>query len=74
MVRLRVAAAVVPVAGLGGSASGPDDRSTADDSDIPAYMVQSAMTAPERGILVVRGNIDDGLTYTHPPRRRGDAR
>ena len=32
-------------------------------------MVQSSKLGPEHGILVVRGNVDDGLTYTV---RRGD--
>jgi hypothetical protein len=51
-------------------ALGGDDRLTDDeDTDIPAYMVQSAVTGPEHGILVVRGSVDEGLTYTV---RRGD--
>ncbi len=64
-----VAAAVVPLAGLVWFGFGQDDPLDGVDSDIPAYMVQSSMTAPERGILVVRGSVDDGLSYNI---RRGD--
>ena len=39
------------------------------DTDIPVYMVQSSEEGPEHGILVIRGSVDDGLTYTI---RRGD--
>ena len=37
-----------------------DDR----DAGIPAYMVQSSELGPEHGILVLRGSLADGLTYT----------
>ena len=57
-----VAAAVIPLAGVVWFGVGQDDPLDAVDYDIPAYMVQRAMTAPERGILVVRGSTDDGLT------------
>jgi GT2 family glycosyltransferase len=69
VVAAGVAAAVVPVAGLAWFGVGLDDPLEGEDSDIPAYMVQRSMTAPERGILVVRGSIEDGLTYSV---RRGD--
>ena len=59
-----VAAAVVPVAGLVWFGIGQDDPLEGAESDIPAYMVQRAMTAPERGILVVRGSVDEGFSYT----------
>jgi hypothetical protein len=65
-----LAAAVVPVAGLGWFASGGHDRlSDTADADIPAYMVQSSEAGDAHGILVVRGSVDEGLTYTI---RRGD--
>ncbi len=64
-----VAAAVIPLAGVVWFGVGQDDPLDAVDSDIPAYMVQRAMTAPERGILVVRGSTDDGLSYSI---QRGD--
>jgi GT2 family glycosyltransferase len=67
---VALAAAVVPLAGTVWFALGGHDRLTDDeDTDIPAYMVQSAVTGPEHGILVVRGSVDEGLTYTV---RRGD--
>ena len=44
---------------LGGHGTLQDD----EDTGIPAYMVQSAMTGAAHGILVVRGNVEDGLTY-----------
>jgi GT2 family glycosyltransferase len=67
---LAVVAAVVPLVGLGWWASGADESlEDAADSGIPAYMVQRAETGPEHGILVVHGDVDDGLSYTV---RRGD--
>ena len=65
-----VVAAVVPLVGIGWWLSGTDETLTdAEDAGIPAYMVQRAETGPEHGILVVRGDVDDGLSYTV---RRGD--
>ncbi len=59
-----VAAALVPVAGLVWFAGwGGDEREPPPDSGIPVYMSQKAQTAPELGILVVRGTVADGLTY-----------
>jgi len=57
-------ALVVPAAGLvwfvlGGHGHLQDEP----PSDIPAYMSQSAMTGEAHGILVVRGDIQHGLTY-----------
>ncbi|GAA1131852.1 glycosyltransferase family 2 protein [Nocardioides aquiterrae] len=67
---VAVVAAAVPLAALGwwlvGSHDAIDDGI---DTDIPVYMVQSSEQGPEHGILVVRGSVDDGLTYTV---RRGD--
>lgn len=68
---VAAAAVVVPLGGLawfvvGGHEQALDDPSS---SEIPAYMVQSAMTGDAHGILVVRGSVEDGLTYTV---RRGD--
>jgi hypothetical protein len=65
-----VVAALVPLVGLGWWVSGTDEA-LADDENagIPAYMVQQAKTGPEHGILVIRGDVDDGLSYTV---RRGD--
>jgi GT2 family glycosyltransferase len=62
---VAVAAAIVPLAGLGWWVAGPDDAiSDGIDTDIPVYMVQSAEQGPDHGILVVRGSVDDGLTYS----------
>ncbi|MFC4784141.1 glycosyltransferase family 2 protein [Nocardioides sp. MAHUQ-72] len=65
-----VLAAVVPLVGLGWFVVGGHDRldETAGEG-IPAYMVQSSMLGDEHGILVIRGDVDHGLTYTV---RRGD--
>jgi len=67
---LVAVAAVVPAVGLGWFVVGGHDRldETAGEG-IPAYMVQSSMTGDAHGILVVRGDVDHGLTYTV---RRGD--
>ena len=66
---LIAVAAAVPIGGLGWWLG--VDAAIADgiETDIPVYMVQSSEEGPEHGILVVRGSVDDGLTYTV---RRGD--
>ncbi|QIG44039.1 glycosyltransferase family 2 protein [Nocardioides anomalus] len=62
---LAAAAAVVPVAGLAWFVvDGGDELATDQDAGIPAYMVQSSQLGPEHGILVLRGSVEDGLTYT----------
>jgi hypothetical protein len=67
---LAVVALAVPLGGLGWFVAGGHDRlDESADSGIPAYMVQSSMTGAAHGILVVRGTVQDGLTYTV---RRGD--
>jgi hypothetical protein len=63
-------AVAVPVGGLvWWGLEGGDQLESADQAEIPAYMVQRAMTAPERGVLVIQGDTADGMTYTL---RRGD--
>ena len=61
-------AAVAVAAPLGGLAwfvlDGGDELTDDRDAGIPAYMVQSSELGPEHGILVVRGSVEDGLTYT----------
>jgi hypothetical protein len=65
VIAVVVVAAAVPLIGLGWWISGTDEALADDtDSGIPAYMVQSAETGPEHGILVVRGDVEHGLTYT----------
>lgn len=66
---VAVLAAVVPVVGLAWFTTDDQELSGRDPAGVPAYMVQSAATADERGILVVRGSVEDGLDYTV---RRGD--
>jgi hypothetical protein len=67
---VAVVAAAVPLGGLAWWVIGADDTiSDGIDTDIPVYMVQSSEEGPEHGILVLRGSVDDGLTYTI---RRGD--
>ncbi len=63
------AAAVVPVVGLGWFAGGEQELAATDPAGVPAYMVQSAETAPERGILVLTGSVEDGIAHVV---RRGD--
>lgn len=67
---VAVAAAAVPLGGLAWWLTGSDDAvEDGIENDIPVYMVQSSEQGPEHGILVVRGSVDDGLTYSV---RRGD--
>ena len=62
---LAAVAVVAPLGGLAWFVLDGGDQLTGDrTSDIPAYMVQSSERGPEHGILVVRGSVDDGLTYT----------
>ena len=48
---------------------GPGELTDDRDTGIPAYMVQDALRGPAHGILVIRGSVEDGLTYAV---RRGD--
>lgn len=66
---LVVVAAAVPVGGLAWWLTSDPVVDDGIDTDIPAYMVQSSEQGPEHGILVLRGTVADGLTYTI---RRGD--
>lgn len=67
---LAVAAVCVPLGTLGWWLADADPAiEDGIDTDIPVYMVQSSEEGPEHGILVVRGSVDEGLTYTI---RRGD--
>ena len=61
---IALPAALVPLGGLVWfGVSGSGELAGAEDQDVPAYMVQRAQTAPERGVLIVRGSIGNGLTY-----------
>nr|WP_246416519.1 glycosyltransferase family 2 protein [Nocardioides luti] len=67
---VAAAAVTVPLGGLAWFVVGGQDRlDDSVDSGIPAYMVQSSMLGDAHGILVIRGDVEDGLTYTV---RRGD--
>ncbi len=62
---LAVPVALVPLGGLAWFAlTDADTLGPRSETDVPAYMVQRAETAPERGVLVVRGSIATGLTYS----------
>lgn len=54
----------VPVAGLVFTLQGDGELSSTPDKVVPAYMLQSSVTGPEHGILVVRGSLAEGLAYT----------
>ncbi len=69
VVALAVVASLVPLVGLGWFAGGEHRLAAEDAAGIPAYMVQSAAQAPERGILVLTGSVRDGVDYVV---RRGD--
>ena len=68
---LAAVAVLAPLGGLVWFVVGGHDEALGDEPEdvIPAYMVQSSQLGPAHGILVVRGSVDDGLTYTV---RRGD--
>jgi hypothetical protein len=63
-VLLAAVAVAAPVGALAWFvADGGDDLAHDRDAGIPAYMVQSSEQGPEHGILVVRGSVQDGLSY-----------
>lgn len=69
-VALALVAAAVPIGGALWWVAGPDAAiDDGVDTDIPVYMVQSSEEGPGHGILVIRGSVEDGLTYVV---RRGD--
>ncbi len=63
-VALAVAAAAVPLGGLGWWLTTPGNALTRDDeSTVPVYMQQSSLLGEEHGVLVVNGSVEDGITY-----------
>lgn len=58
------AAISVPAAGLLWTLDGTDELASTPEKVVPAYMLQSSVTGPEHGILVVRGTLSGGLVYT----------
>ncbi|MGI8524245.1 MAG: glycosyltransferase, partial [Nocardioides sp.] len=70
LLSLATVAAVVPAVGLGWFVlQGPGDLTDTRASNIPEYMVQTSILSPANGILVIRGDVAHGLSYTV---RRGD--
>jgi len=56
---------LVPLLGLGWFViNGPGELQQSSDTGIPAYMAQEAMTSKARGILVLRGSVEEGLRYS----------
>ena len=67
---LALAAAVVPLGGLGWWLVDRDDALTrTEEAVVPAYMEQSSQLGDEHGVLVVRGSVERGIDYGI---RRGD--
>ncbi|MBC9735431.1 glycosyltransferase family 2 protein [Nocardioides marmotae] len=67
---LVAVATVVPLGGLVWFLTAAENDLDADPgSAIPAYMVQAATRGDDHGILVIRGSVEDGLTWVV---RRGD--
>jgi hypothetical protein len=65
LVGLAVVAAIIPAVGLGWFVwKGPGDLANSEETGIPPFMVDEATAEPAAGILVVRGDVDHGLTYT----------
>lgn len=63
-------ALVVPGVGLFWSVTQASSSVAATDApEIPAYMTQSSQVSPAHGVLVVRGSVQEGLSYAV---RRGD--
>ncbi|RYC11296.1 glycosyltransferase family 2 protein [Nocardioides zhouii] len=61
---LAVAAAVVPLGGLGWWLTTPSNTLERDaGSAVPVYMQQSSLLGQEHGVLVVGGSVEDGITY-----------
>lgn len=59
-----IAAIVAPLVGLVWFAGwGGEDLTDDPAADVPVYMAQRAEAAPELGVLVLRGSIDDGIRY-----------
>jgi hypothetical protein len=65
LVGLAVVAAIIPAVGLGWFVwKGPGDLANSEDTDIPPFMTDEAISGDANGILVIRGDVASGLTYT----------
>ena len=61
---LALVAALVPVGGLGWWLTAPGNALTREsEQSVPVYMQQSSLLGQEHGVLVLRGSVDDGITY-----------
>jgi hypothetical protein len=62
---LAAVATIIPAIGLGWFVwQGPGDLSNSEDTGIPPFMTDEATADPAAGILVIRGDVAHGLTYT----------
>lgn len=67
---VAVVAVAVPAGGLAWWLGADNQFGEDPEEVVPAYMAQSSLAGEEdRGVLVVRGSVDDGVTYRV---RRGD--
>ncbi len=64
LVAAGVALAVVPVVALATALAGDDELTSATDRGLPVYMAESTAEAPQHGVLVVRGDVDEGFTWS----------
>jgi len=65
LVGLAAVAAIIPVVGLGWFVwQGPGDLANSEQTGIPPFMTDESAAEPAAGILVVRGDVANGLTYT----------
>jgi hypothetical protein len=65
LVALAAVAAIIPAIGLGWFVwQGPGDLSNSEDSGVPPFMTDDSVHNRADGILVIRGTVADGLTYT----------
>ncbi|HEX3930452.1 MAG TPA: glycosyltransferase family 2 protein [Nocardioides sp.] len=65
LVGLALVAAVIPAVGLGWFVwQGPGDLANGESTGIPPFMTDEATSASANGILVIRGDVAQGLTYT----------
>jgi GT2 family glycosyltransferase len=65
LVGLAVVAAIIPAIGLGWFVwKGPGDLANSEATGIPPFMTDEATADPAAGILVIRGDVASGLTFT----------
>ena len=65
LVGLALVAAIVPAVGLGWFVwKGPGDLANTEETGIPPFMTDESTAEPAAGILVIRGDVANGLTYT----------